>query len=188
MFELKKENSKIGINIPTTLDEIVKELPNILKDVKIPEHYCIIAMAMKTDLFSIALNASGNSKEQTVEVIPLFAKANESRFPIDMIIGDKVIVERASLERATHLHIPISASMKNIINFINEGSNSQLRKSIIDRTYGKENKNATMNKSIPYTTKDKIYVLEFKIIPIGDIRGAIGYDKKTNDPFKVVVD
>lgn len=187
MFELKKENSKIGINIPTTLDEIVKELPNVLADIKIPEHYCIIAMAMKTDLFSVAMNASGNSKDQTVEVIPLYAKGNEIKMPINIEIGDKVIVERASLERATHLHIPISISLRNVINFINEDKNGDFRKTIINRTYGKENKMATMNKTIPYSSKDKIYVLEFKIIPIGDIRGAIGYNKKTNDPFKFVV-
>lgn len=188
MFELKRENSKVSINIPTSIEEIVKSLPNILADVKIPEHYCIIAMTMKTDLFSVAMNASGNSKDQVVETIPLYAKGNEIKMPINIEIGDKVIIERSSLERATHLNIPISITLTNVINFINEDKNGDFRKTILNRTYGKENKMATMNKTIPYTSKDKIYVLAFKIIPIGDIRGAIGYDKKTNDPFKVIND
>ena len=74
MIEIKSAKMSYGINFPTSVKELTPEvLETITNGVKLPKHYCIIALAFDTKVFDFcaAINSSRNTN---VAVTPILAK------------------------------------------------------------------------------------------------------------------
>ena len=89
-------------------------------------------------------------------------------------IGDRVIVERASIERGTHLHLPTMVTIANAGKYF--AKDQELISAIVkgQYDYGHE-----------LITKPEIVILEFKILPVGEIHAAIEPTTIAVDPFRV---
>lgn len=173
MITIKSEKKSYGINFPTSVNELTPEILNeITKQVKLPKHYCIVALCFRTRLFDFVV-AMNSKKEQAVSIVPLLAKINEEdKVDANANISDRVILSRSALEMGTHLSLPVIISTDNAQRYFS--SDEQLTKSIITR------RNPIFT---DMTKKDNIIVLEFKIIPVSDIKATVPLDGKGLDPF-----
>lgn len=173
MITIKSEKKSYGINFPASVNELTPEIfDEITKHVKLPKHYCIVALCFKTRLFDFVV-AMNSKKEQAVAVIPLLAKINEEdKADVNANVSDRVILSRSALEMGTHISLPVVISTDNARNYFS--SDEELTKSIITR------RNPIFT---DMTKKDNIIVLEFKIIPVSDIKATVPADDKGLDPF-----
>lgn len=170
MLQIKSKLKDFGINFPTNVNEITPEVLNaITAGVKLPKHYCIVAMVFQPKLFEF-ISAIKNKINTNVNVTPILAKVAEGcEEELNGNIGDKLIIDRSSLERAVHLNLPIMINSTNAANYIND--DKELIKSI---TAGEFNSNGV---------SPKIIVLEFKIVPINCVSAAVNKQQKVIDPF-----
>lgn len=173
MITIKSEKKSYGINFPTSINELTPGiLDEITKQVKLPKHYCIVALCFKTRLFDFVV-AMNSKKEQAVAIVPLLAKINEEdKVDANANVSDRVILSRSALEMGTHISLPVIISTDNARNYFS--SDEELTKSIISR------RNPIF---LDMTKKDNIIVLEFKIVPVSDIKATVPLDGKGFDPF-----
>ena len=173
MIQIKSEKKSYGINFPTSISEITPEvLAAITEHVRLPKHYCVIALCFKTRLFDFVV-AMNSKKEHSVSVVPIMAKiSEEDSKEINSTISNKVILSRSALEMGTHLNLPVIISTDNARNYF--ASDEALTKSIITKS-----NDIFKDKTI----KDNIIVLEFKIVPISDIKASIPAVCDNVDPF-----
>lgn len=170
MITIKSDKLAYGINFPTSLNELTPEvLKGISEDIKLPKHYCIVALAFKTKIFDFV--ASMTAKQKTsLGVTPILCKiSDEDSKAINAEVGDKIIMDRSSLERGSHLNINISINSNAARNYFEK--DKDLVKSILTST----------TTSIDVT--QNIIILEFKICPVNDINAAIPMNYATIDPF-----
>ena len=175
MIQIKSEKKNFGIIFPTSINEIsATDLQTVVSKVKIPNNYCILALCFKIKLFDFVVSIN-NKKDDTVSVVPLLAYINPNdKYLLNAEIGDKVIINRSSLEMGSHLHINTMISIDNAKNYIM--SDNDLSKSIITKTHEIYSNNKH---------NDDIIILEFKIVPISDIRGTIDRKNDIIDPYMV---
>lgn len=173
MLQIKSKLKDFGINFPTSVNEITPEVLNaITAGVKLPKHYCIVAIIFQPKLFEFISAIKYKNTNVNVNVTPILAKVAEGcEEELNGNIGDKLIIDRSSLERAVHLNIPIMINSTNAANYIND--DKELIKSI---TAGKFNSNGI---------SPRIIVLEFKIVPINCVSAAINKQQKIIDPFVI---
>lgn len=175
MIQIKSEKKSYGINFPASIDELTADvLKSITEQVKLPKHYCIIALCFKTRLFDFVV-AMNSKKEHSISVVPVLAKiSEEDSAETNAAVSDKVIISRSSLEMGTHLNLPVMISTDNARNYL--ASDEDLTKSIITRS------NPIFKDMIK---RDNIIVLEFKIIPVSDIKATVPLNAAGIDPFVV---
>lgn len=169
MLQIKSKQANFGINFPTSINEITPDvLTEITKGIKLPKHYCLVAMVFKPKLFEFI--SAFKNKNANINVTPILAKISEGcESEINANIGDKLIVDRSSLERSVHINIPIMITSTNAANYIND--DKELLKEITSGVYN-------VNGQSP-----RIIVLEFKIVPINFVSAAISPNEIVNDPF-----
>ena len=177
MLIIKSKHCEFGVSFPTSVEDITPEiLKSVTDHVKLPKHYCVIGMCFRTSLFEFVTTVS-KSKGADIPVVNILAKADsEDIVKYNWNIGDRLIVDRSSIERGHHLSIPIAINSVNAATYLN--NDEELRKSIVNGSYLKERGIKKGN--------DIIYLLEFKIVPLNDIVAAIPRETKGQDPFKVV--
>lgn len=172
MYKIQSNKKNYGINFPTSLEEITTDsLLTITEDIKLPKNYCLIALAFKTKLFDFVAMINGR-KDTNVGVIPIMAKiSDEDSKKINANIGDRLIIPRSNLERAVH------ANVKSVIT-----------STVAQRYFQEDNElvKTIMSNKLTKTAPEYIYILEFKIIPINDINGAIINIDNQSDPFIVI--
>ena len=178
MLIIKSKRKDYGISFPTSLNEITPDiLKSITDHVVLPKHYCIVGMCFKTTLFEFVTKLS-KSKGIDIPVTNILAKINTGEnADITFNVGDKLIVDRSSIERGHHLSIPIAIGSQAAYDYFAE--DEELRKGIMNGSYLKER---GIDKD-----RDSVYLLEFKIIPINDISAALPLQYKGIDPFKVLI-
>lgn len=177
MITIKSDKKSYGINFPTSLKEITPEVLNtICANVKLPEHYCIIAMTIKTTLFEFC--TSLNKKSTNASVLPMLAKiSDEDSKLVHANVGDKIIIDRSSLERGVHINFNTMISATNAQNYL--ASDQDIVKAVLKND----------NSIIKYhdlgliTEHPTIILLEFKICPVVDIAAAIPTNENSVDPF-----
>lgn len=173
MYTIQKTTKPYSINFPTSLKELSGDvLKDIVKHVKLPEHYAIVALATK--ISSMSLYLSNNTKDTTVTVIPLLAKIDEQdKSKVNAEVGDKLIIDRSSIERGIHLHLNLSICYNKVAEYFKYDGN----------------KSRTLLNGIASEISDikniDVYVLEFKIIPTANISGAMRPDVDVIDNFKI---
>lgn len=178
MITIKSKNSSFGVNFPTDVSEInARILEEITHQVKLPKYHCIVAMCYKTKIFDFVASLNKNTGP-TIQMTPLLAKINkedvEENFP-QIEVGDRIVVERASIERGTHLHLPTMISIANAGKYF--AKDRELSSAIVKGEY---------NYGADVIRKPEIVIVEFKILPVGDIHGAISPAMTNYDPFKVI--
>lgn len=186
MYLIKGKKENYGIHVPTSLDEIKPEvLKKIVEHINIPKNYCIVALAYKTKLFSIASSVA-NNKDQSLAVQPLLAKINVENPTNDTPkVGDALIINRSELERGTQLYNVTNICTAKVHSYL--ANDSQLVKDIMTGAYDSATGNG-MNKGLVSANSKTIYLLEFKIIPVNDIRASLPIRLEPNDDFKLYVD
>lgn len=174
MLQITSKLKNFSINFPTDVKEITPDVLKHLTDgIKLPKHYCIIAMVFKPKLFEFI--SAFKNKNANINVTPLLANiAKGCEGDINANIGDKIIINRSSLERAVHLSIPTMISSQNAANYIND--DKELIKEITSGKYNNGN------------VSSRIIVLEFKIVPINDVNAAIDTNEQFTDPFVIIGD
>ena len=165
MIEIKSKKKSYGIRIPSSIGEITPEVLNTLvKGVKLPKHYCIVALCFDTKLFDFMTSINAK-KPSTVAVSPLLAAiSDEDAELINANIGDKLILNRTAIELGTQVNIKTMAAYNNIAENVIKVDNN-------------------LNKGLMIAKSPRIIVLEFKIIAVNDIRGAVDVNHIVTDPF-----
>lgn len=184
MITIKSNKMSYGIKFPTSLNELTPDVFNIITDgVKLPKHYCIVALAFNTKIFDFCTMINSN-KQTTIGVTPILAKISDADSKdINAVVGDKIIIDRSSLERGVQIKFPILISSENARKYFNSDPN--IAKAIMT----KDNKiiqDSGINKQLVSSNSPDIIILEFKIVPVNDISAAIPINYKNIDPFKAI--
>lgn len=173
MIKIESKVANYAINVPTKREDITPEaLSAILSNVTVAKYHCIVALIYADTLFGIV-----NNKQAAVNVIPLLAKiSDDDASSTGCKLGQQVVIDRTSLERGYHLYLPNNViSPAHIAKYID--GDSDLRRNITMGVFGQNQ---------GYKKGDKIYTVEFKVIPINDLKAMIDNDVAINNPFKFV--
>lgn len=173
MLKIKSDLKPYSINIPTDISEITEEYFNkLLNNVKLPDNYVMVALCYNDRLFNCVNAIIKEKANETTSIVPLLAhKADNIK---NFNIGDILIVDGFAVSRGVHFSHPK--------NYISYGSikkycsdDDKLYNAIIK---GKFNDNKT--------TFPNCWFVEFKIIPVCDIKGSYSKDANFECIFKVV--
>lgn len=181
MITLENPFRKFKLNLPTKLNEITPEvLTAYTKGVRLPDNYTIIALVGKFKVSSFEFVTSIESfKGNTMETYALLAKTdNESKCKFN--VGEKLIMNKADIEMASHLALPIAASVSSFIQYIT------VDKDKINTANGTAIVEERLNLS--NYSKDYVYLLQFKIVPLNAIKGSFANDICMQDPFIITND
>lgn len=171
MLKIENDVRSYGINIPTSLEEITPAyFENLLKNVKLAKNYCIVALCNAETLFSCVSNYKNKTNGMNI-VVPLIAKTNG----YDAEVGDRVMIEPSSLERALHLNVPNNVIGYNFVgNYCIE--DTKLTEAILKGTFFNNGKYTGVEQA--KLTAPNCYFVEFKIVPFVDIKAT--YSMKDN--------
>ena len=173
MIKVESKVANYAINVPTKREELtIESLGKLLENVTVAKYHCVIAMIYADTLFGIV-----NKKDNVVNVFPIIAKiSNEDASSTGGQIGQQVVIDRTSLERGYHLYLPNNViSPAHLARYID--SDETLRRNISLGLFGANQ---------GYNKGDKVYTVEFKVIPVNDIKAMIDNDAKIDNPFKII--
>lgn len=171
MYLIKSELYDYGIQLPVELSEITGEmLADMVKDVNVSKYYSIVAVCLKVKLFDLVSTINSPSdykKDATIRTTCLMAKTNPGDSgSLECSTGDRVIVDRSSLERASHLYLSYNCGYEKVCKYI--GADKDLLKKLM------------------WSVKQNVVLIEFKIVPNADIRASLPKGMNADkDPFVV---
>lgn len=173
MIKLENKKRNYVINVPTNFKEVnFDELLNVVRNIKVSEHYAVIALCQSFTPFNLALLGT-KGKDVNVPVSANFIKANDPGNKIDAKAGDKVIISRSDLEMSTHLSVTFGLST-----------------SVIGATIADNPSVATMLRTEPVDEKGnpvkEIIAVEFKLVPLTAIKAVVDRSIATTDIYKTV--
>lgn len=163
------------MNLPTSLSEITEDyLLGVTNQIKVAPYHCIVAMVYRCKLPEI-ISTARKKKDLSTAVVPLYVKSNVAmnteKETYDMFAslktGDKLIIAGTDLERGYHLVCPKNfITIDNIVRIYSTDSNFA-KGVMIDQNY--------------------YYFLDFKLVPINDIKGFYSREKDNSfvNPFIV---
>lgn len=172
MIELSNDKIKVGIKLPTTVDEITAEmLEQLTTQVKLGKNYVLIALCYEVTFADLVFD---NKKQKPTRVYTKVAKANLDTDYIDVHVGDVVAISQSAIEMGQHIYIKSVASEASVKAFL-------LEKARLTRA------NATS--IVPSDIKDidakSFLLIEFKVVPVHDIKAYFDYSTNCVDPFKL---
>lgn len=168
MITIQGEKTNYGINFPTEVEELTPELLNVItENIKLPKHYCIVVLCFKTTLFNFV--AAINSNRTTdIGVVPVLAKIyDEDVENVKAVVGDKIVIDRSSLERGVQLNLKTVISSNNARRYFN--NDKKLMSDVIHNTA----KHSSQN----------IIIIEAKIVPVVNVSASVDATVKAIDPF-----
>lgn len=176
MIELKTKEKAYSLRLPTNLGEIkASDLIDITSNIKLPNNYCIVAMACNVKLFDFAAAINGKTNT-SMSVTPIMAKiSDDDAKEINSNIGDIIIIDKSSLERGVHININCGISSNVVRNYIKSDQN--MIKDILKNRYD----SYVIDSDDDH---DNMIVLEFKICPITDVSASIDNNIKVKDNYK----
>lgn len=151
MITLTSKTKDFSINLPTNFEEITPEyLTNVTSNIKLAEHYSIVAICKYVDIAQFILANTGNKNANTlVDYVAILAKGSK-----DSPIGSKLLIDKQGLEYSQSIFINTAISENVVFNYIE--SDQDMRKALI-----------TNLKSC------KVYLLSFRIVPNSSIHGYV---------------
>ena len=173
MIKVESKVANYAINVPTKREELtVESLGKLLENVTVAKYHCVIAMVYADTLFGVV-----NDKKGVVNVFPIIAKiSDEDASSTGGRTGQQVVIDRTSLERGYHLYLPNNVlSPAHLAKYID--GDADLRRNISLGMFGQ---------SQEYKKGDKVYTVEFKVIPVNDIKAMIDNDQSIDNPFKEI--
>lgn len=175
MITIKSASAKYGINFPSDVTEITPEMLNsVTANVKLPKYYCIVALCYKTKVFDFVASLNKKSAPM-VATIPLIAKiGDEEAKERNVKVGDRIITDRSALERGTHINLRTMISLGNAGNYF--AKDKELIGQILKGEY---------NYGENQPAKPEIIIVEFKILPVGEIYASIDSSVQAIDPFMI---
>lgn len=172
MIELSNDKIKVGIKLPTNVDEITAEmLEQLTTQVKLGKNYVLIALCYEVSFADLVFDTK---KQKPTRVYTKVAKANLSTDYIDVKPGDVIAISQSAIEMGQHIYIKSVASEASVKAYL-------LEKARLTRP------NATsLNASDVEDIKFKSFLLiEFKVVPATDIKAYFDYSVDSVDPFKL---
>ena len=156
MADFKNIEENELFHIPEEREEITREyVDEVLKEVKLSEHYAVVGLIYMGSLAELT-----SVKSTKISVIPILCKFNSDKFK-DEDIMQTVCVDRTSIERANQLYnVKNEIGLASISNFL------------------RKNKINVLGKGY------KAVAIEFKIMPVTDIKAIIGETLKGKSFFK----
>lgn len=158
------------LSLPTKFEDITPEyLTAVTEEIQVPPYYALVGLISKESPAGLVLSLSKKTKSNFVTIIPVLVKSNldgvkdGKDFYDSIAVGQKLIVGGSDLSIGNHVN-----AKNNLIG---------TSKILGYLTSTKENH----TKAIGYSTP--CYFVDFKIIPITAIRGAIAETKKFENPF-----
>ena len=168
-FEVNGNCGRFALNLPQRVAEInTTFLNNCTKHITVAPNYALVAIAYKNDL-NVLLTAMNKKKPTNVPIVPIAVKLNvpgDNKFYNDIKLGDVVVVSASDLSIGNHIVCPANTLSPSNIAAICEGD-----RNIYRETIGSDN---------------KIYLVEFKLIPISAIKARLDADKCTEDTGYVI--
>ena len=172
MIELSNDKIKLGIKLPTNVDEITAEmLEQLTAQVKLGKGYAIIALCYEVNFMSLVFT---NKQQKATKVYTKVAKLNGDSDFIDVKVGDVIAIGKSSIEMGQHIHINSVASEKCILAYL-------LDKARLTRPSA----TSIVPADLEGIDGRNFLLMEFKVIPIRDIRAAFDYSVKLVDPFEI---
>lgn len=174
MIQLKNEKRNYVINVPTSFKEVdFNELLNVVRNIKVSEHYAMIALCQSFTPFNIALLGT-KGKDVNVPVSANFIKSNDPGNKIDAKAGDKVVISRSDLEMSTHLSVTFALST------------SAIGATVVDNPSV-----ATMLRTNPVDENGdpvkELIAVEFKLVPLTAIKAVVDRSIGTTDVYKTAL-
>lgn len=172
MVIFQAENSKVGVQIPSTELEFTPEyIQEITKHIRLNKYQALVAMVMKTRVFDFCVGIRNPKKDQNVGVTTFIANYPQSEKQDDKIIsfvevGDYAVIDRSSLERGIHVSVPTIATPANLSRYLDED---------------KEFMTAIVTGKKPEVGNKTICLIQFKIVPINSIVAVYPRGVKVND-------
>lgn len=171
MIRLENKKRNYVINVPTNFKEVnFDELLNVVRNVKVSEHYAMIALCQSFTPFNIALLGT-KGKDINIPVSANFIKANDPGNKIDAKAGDKIIISRSDLELSTHISVTFGLST-----------------SVIGSTIADNPSVATMLRTEPVDKNGnpvkELIAIEFKLVPLTAIKAVVDRNIGTTDIYK----
>lgn len=173
MIALKNYVAGETLNLPTKFEEIdIEYINDCVGNISLADNHCIVALIYKEKMTVILGAAKANGANQKSSIVyPILAKADNQGICTERNwnIGDKLIISGTDLSRGYHLFSKTNRlSVDKVVKFIMEDKEllkecslhgSISRKLIEDGSYN--------------------FFVEFKEIPICDIKGAYPKDSKS---------
>ena len=176
MLKLRNEKRNYEISVPTKFSEInFEDVKAVLENVTIAEHYAVVALCQSFSPFNLAMLGAKSPKDVNVPVSMNFIKANDPNNKLSSAnCGDKVLVSRADIERSVHLPINFGLSTSSLAATISDNQKvlEALRNGPVDEN----------GKSIK-----ELIVIEFKLVPIVDIKAVINRDITIKDVYRSTI-
>lgn len=172
MIKLVSETAHYAITLPESIDEISNEVfDKLTSNITLPRYYCIVALCFKAKLFDLAFT-NNKTKNSTLPVTPIMCKISDADSSERQIrVGNRVMIDRSSIERGIHVNIPTGASYSAIVDYFNR--------------YPEYRNKFIKDKELDAIRSKHVIVMEFKIIPVTDIVGAVKLNERIDDPYCV---
>ena len=164
-LDVKVNERKVTISIPTKLEEITKDwLNNVTKDINPALDYSLIALVLKDNL-GMLLNTK-HKPNQSVAGVCLFIKSNtkDSEYIYGLECGTPVIIAPSDIAIGNHIVAPKNSITPGKIASIISSDTETRNKFMLDR--------------------ETIFTVEFKLVPNSSIHGdVIESNDEFEDPF-----
>lgn len=175
MIKLTNTKRNYQVDVPTKLSEIdFNNLVEVVDNVKISEHYAIIALCQSFTPFSLATLGTKQNRDMAVPVSANFVKANDPNNKLSANPGDKVIISRSDIEMSTHLPVRFSLSTSTISDILQD-----------------DTKTTTMLRQNPVDEKGELVkeliIVEFKLIPLSSIKAIVDRTCATKDAYRTII-
>ena len=171
MITIKHDGVQGVINLPTSVREITPEMfAQLTSNITLQKHYVLVALCWKLGISEILMT---NKKTGNAKVVTVVAKTNLEEKDAWVKVGDIAIVNKSAIELGTHVHVDTVASMPSVYNHYVELSK-----------LGTPNAIGITKDALKDLPKEQVYLLEFKIVPVTDIKASVDAFKSNEDPFK----
>lgn len=174
-FTIPTKEGVVTLNLPTNFKEITpKYLTDVTSHIEVGQHYALVALCYRQLLAEI-LNKKNQRETINAAVVPVFVKANDPTRLFDQYVaGIPLVIAGSDLALGYHVTAPMNKiSIPNIIDLASA-----------DTTRANDDKFAYY----ALRWREYAYFVEFKIVPLNVIHGAIGeVDETIDNPFYSIV-
>lgn len=186
MLRLENNVTGVALNLPTKIEEVGMDyFEEVLKDIEPSEFYCIVAILYRERL-NVIVDTNKHKGDLKSSVLPIIVKV--SKGADENLLNKVPSIDDASLMRAKDLNVANNKiSIGNVTNHCKERN---LFTMITTYTiYNKPslvmniNNTIVTSKRIGFTNEPESVFVEFKIIPITDIKCIMPIKSSTKCKF-----